>query len=106
MEGSRDHTYISKGNQDATTVQLLPVEAPSVSTIGRDTHECKYNDVSSWPTKAPDIIGWSQTPGRPKSNWRKAAPLLLDTVLALVPVLFIGQCHIKDLPPNLDVEDR
>ena len=88
MERFRGHAHALPDKDDASTVELLPIESlpdqPSVRH-GEDSVQ------EPWHNQTPAIKGWPHTPKRLKKKWQREATLVVDIIVALIPLLFIGR---------------
>lgn len=91
MEGFRSRTRTSPNKDDASRVELLPIESQPIFVHQPSTRYAGDSAQKSWHNQTPAIEGWPQTPKPLKKNWRKGATLVVDTAVALVPLLFIGR---------------
>ena len=90
MERFLGSTRTSLDKGDASAVELLPIDSRPESVHQPSTQYVRDGAQEPWQNqKTPAVKGWPQNPMPLKKNWRKGAQLVIDTAIALTPLLFI-----------------
>ena len=90
MERHRNDSNPVRLNDDGSRVELLPV-GPGDSSSQTDSAFAPGEQTYS---QKPVIKGWPLTPKTlERKRWKHVGSLIVDLVVALLPLLFIGQSH-------------
>lgn len=92
MERFRSHTHFIPLKDDASRLELLPIE----SEVGSFKSPSIKNSLDSAEGHSQNrtlvVKGWPQTSkALRKTGWKKIGSLAIDTFIALIPLLFIGK---------------
>lgn len=92
MERFRSHTHFIPLKDDASRLELLPIE----SEVGSFKSSSVKNGLDSAEGQSQNrtlvVKGWPQTSkALRKTGWKKVGSLAIDTLIALIPLLFIGK---------------
>ena len=82
--------------EDTSRTELLPVK-PELSTSNSYPYNNGQDIVEAqWHDRAVAIKGWPENFKTLKeTRWKKTASLVIDTFVALVPLVFVGKSHMK-----------
>ena len=92
MKRYRDHTNSTPLKDDASRIELLPIESEAGSYNSPPTNN-RQDSAEGQSHKTTRLIkGWPQSfKTLKKTGWKEAASLAVDTFIALIPLLFTGK---------------
>ena len=99
MEHYQNSTHSISLKEDTSRTELLPAVSEVSSLSYFPTNNGHDSAAGLWPHRAVAIKGWPEAfKNLRKPGWKKAASLVLDILIALLPLVFIGKFHIAQRP--------